>query len=503
MDSDEKIKDVKTETMDPPTSVLGIIKHLGPGIIIAGSIVGSGELIATTLAGAKAGFILLWLIILGCIIKVFAQVEFARHTMIWSKTPMKALNDVPGPRYKANWILWFWLFMTALIVVQQGGILGAIGEACTMVLPLTQGGHDYNVYMSEKIAAEISAVISPGITGNAAPVEAAAQKVVPVPQDIVMWAVGISIVTSALLFYGRFIVIQWVSTILVFAFTLVTIINLVMLQGDPKWAISMSDLTSGLSLSLPATIGGVSSLAVAMAAFGIIGVSASELIQYPYWCLEKGYAKYTGIRDGTVAWKNRALGWIRILKIDAWAAMVVYTFCTVAFYLMGATVLWRIQMMPSGSNLVRTLGEMYVPVFGDWAQVIFVIGAIAVLYSTFFLAAAGMSRVVADGLGLFGLLKNDDENRMWWTRLICGIWPILALTMFLYVNAPVKMILWSGITQAIMLPILGLAALYFRYKCIDIEELKPNKAWDSFLLVSVLGMFAVGFWTIFEKLSTS
>ena len=31
---------------------------------------------------------------------------------------------------------------------------------------------------------------------------------------------------------------------------------------------------------------------VAFAAFGIIGVGASELIYYPYWCLEKGYASF-------------------------------------------------------------------------------------------------------------------------------------------------------------------------------------------------------------------
>ena len=54
-----------------PTRFFDILKHLGPGIIIAGSIVGSGELIATTLVGAKTGFVLLWLIVLGCVIKVF------------------------------------------------------------------------------------------------------------------------------------------------------------------------------------------------------------------------------------------------------------------------------------------------------------------------------------------------------------------------------------------------------------------------------------------------
>ena len=36
----------------------------GPGMILAGSIVGSGELIATTRTGAEAHFDFLWLIII-------------------------------------------------------------------------------------------------------------------------------------------------------------------------------------------------------------------------------------------------------------------------------------------------------------------------------------------------------------------------------------------------------------------------------------------------------
>lgn len=498
--SEDKEKNNNSEVMDPPKSALGIMKHLGPGIIIAGSIVGSGELVATTLAGAQAGFILLWLIIIGCIIKVFVQVEFGRHTMIWSKTPMKALNDVPGPRIKngANWILGFWLIMTCLVVVQQGGILGAIGEACTMVQPLSEQGETYNTQMSSKINAMIQTAIDP--TTAEANSEAMSQELTG-PQDIETWAIGIAILTSILLFYGRFVVIQWVSTVLVFSFTIITIINLAMLQTKPEWAISFSDIFSGLSFGLPASIGGVSSLGAAMAAFGIIGVGAAELIQYPYWCLEKGYSKYTGKRDGSEGWKHRAKGWIRILKIDAWVSMCVYTFSTIAFFLMGATVLGRIKLMPEKSNLVRTLGEMYVPVFGDWAQEIFVFGAVAVLYSTFFLAAAGMSRVVADGFGIFGFLKNDEESRMKWSKIISAIWPLMALAIYLLLKqAPATMILWSGITQAIMLPILGVAALYFRYKCTDVDELKPTKVWDVFLWMSVAGMFAVGIWTACDKL---
>ena len=60
----------------------GILKHLGPGLIITATIVGSGELIATPALAAKVGFTMLWFIILGCLVKVFVQVELGRYTLV-------------------------------------------------------------------------------------------------------------------------------------------------------------------------------------------------------------------------------------------------------------------------------------------------------------------------------------------------------------------------------------------------------------------------------------
>ena len=82
----------------PPTTLRGSLAYLGPGIILASSIVGSGELIAATTVGAEAGFVLLWLIVLGCAIKVAAQIEIGRTSLTWGRTPLQAFESVPGPR---------------------------------------------------------------------------------------------------------------------------------------------------------------------------------------------------------------------------------------------------------------------------------------------------------------------------------------------------------------------------------------------------------------------
>ena len=57
---------------EPPASLLQSLRHIGPGLILAATIVGTGELIATTHVGAQAGFALLWLVIVSCFIKTFA-----------------------------------------------------------------------------------------------------------------------------------------------------------------------------------------------------------------------------------------------------------------------------------------------------------------------------------------------------------------------------------------------------------------------------------------------
>ncbi len=126
-----------TQPKNPPQNVTGILRQLGPGLIIAGSIVGSGELIATTKTGAEAGFWLLWLIVIGCVIKVFTQVEFGRFTIVTGKTTLEGLDSLPGPRWRVNWILWYWLIMFLVSMAQLGGIVGGVGQALAIAAPLT------------------------------------------------------------------------------------------------------------------------------------------------------------------------------------------------------------------------------------------------------------------------------------------------------------------------------------------------------------------------------
>ena len=47
----------------PPTSISAALKRIGPGIVLASAIVGSGEVIATTTLGAQVGYAALWIVL--------------------------------------------------------------------------------------------------------------------------------------------------------------------------------------------------------------------------------------------------------------------------------------------------------------------------------------------------------------------------------------------------------------------------------------------------------
>ena len=504
------------ETREAPTTVGGILRELGPGLIIAGSIVGSGELIATTTVGAEAGFTLLWLIIIGCVIKVFTQIEFGRYTIVNGRTTLDGLNEVPGPGLKVNWIVWCWLVFMVVALAQLGGIVGGVGQALTIRQPLTEQGRMVNEYQDKKIRVQVLDSLvarleedpnaSERIAEYVAEREAAARVVVeieqqsgsdqaPVSDDALIWATIITVGTIVLLVVGRYRLIQSVSTALVVGFTFLTIGNLLHLQALPEWRVTWGDLMQGLSFSLPS---GTAGITTALAAFGIIGVGATELIQYPYWCMEKGYARWTGPRDDSESWRARAEGWIRVLKWDAWASLVIYTFATVAFYLLGAAILGRTGLNPSGAEMVRTLSEMYVPVFGESAQVIFLVGAFAVLYSTFFVATASHARVCADAVRVFGLSVGGEKAYRFWTRVFCIAFPLLFLGTFAFFKAPKQLVLAGGFMGSMMFPLLGIAALYFRYRRSD-SRLTPGKLWDVCLWVSFVGFLIVGGWGLYAK----
>ncbi|MBT5903738.1 MAG: Nramp family divalent metal transporter [Opitutaceae bacterium] len=440
-------------TREAPEDLKGTLREIGPGIIIAGSVVGSGELIATTIAGAEAGFWLLWIILIGCIVKVSVQLEVGRAAVLSGRTTLALLSDLPGWKPRGlHWIAWVVLAMLFGGIGQMGGVLGGVGQALAIAAPMS------------------------GTTST----------------DVLIWALLVAVVTAALLWPGRYRLLERIMIVIVGGFTLVSVFNVFALQGHDEWAISARDIGQGLSFQFPPGDDFTVGLTTALAAFGIIGMAAGEIFFYPYWCLKKGYGSYTGISDGSDAWRRRAEGWLRVMKWDAFCSMAVYTISTVAFYLLGAAVLARSGLKPGGAELIQVLSEMYQPVFGTMGMVLFLGGACVVLYSTFLVNNASSALVWADVLRG----KQSAEKKRQAERILGVALPLGAALMFVILPNPRAWVVFAGITQTLTLPLLGYAAVRFRFSP-KIRSFPHHRAGDIFLLFTVLVLVAAATTLIF------
>jgi len=452
---------------EPPATIWAALRKIGPGIILAGTIVGSGELILTTSLGAEFGYVFLWLILFSCVIKVFVQIELGRYAISSGKPTLGMLNELPGRGRWGHPLIWWWLAMMSCTVFQLGAMTGSVGQSLNFAFP--------------EVGARFAAVVS-----AVSPALGALTKDKPE----FPWAVLTCFVTMALIYRGGYRRIEWLTTLIVVSVTLITVTSAVAL-GYTDYPVNGRELADGLKVSAPRD-----GIGKAFAVFGITGVGASELFFYPYWCLEKGYARFVGKRDDSEAWARRARGWVKVLHLDAWVSMVVFTISTVAFYVMGAAVLRPQGLNPEGTKMIDTLSNMYVGPFGMWTRILFLIGAGAVLFKTLYLSSAANSRLTTDFLMLTGLAKSSTaERRVQIIRRFCLFFPSVALLLYVLVQKPKLMVTIGGLAQGATIPMITLAAIYFRYTRVD-KRVTPWKITDLLLWIAVISILIVSAYAV-------
>tara|TARA_B110000914_G_scaffold117121_1_gene102380 strand:- start:326 stop:1696 length:1371 start_codon:yes stop_codon:yes gene_type:complete len=434
---------------EPPTTLRGSLKHIGPGFVLSASIVGSGELVATTTLGAEAGFIALWVILVSCLVKVAVQVEFGKRAIATGKPTFALLDKLPGLRIgKANWSIWGWLFLMLFKFLQVGGIIGMVAVLLNMALPA----------ISTDIWLAVTVVI-------------------------------VGIIVSG----GYYKLIETLSVVMIGLFTVFTLVSLVALQLGPE-AVTIGEVFSGLTFSLPSDN---AMLLLVIGAFGITGVGGDEIMAYNYWLIEKGYAAKTGEADGTDAWARRAKGWTKVMIVDAVAAMTVYTVMTAAFYVLGAGLLHGRGEVPGGGGgpFLEYLATMYTTTLGEWAGPMFYGGAFVVLFSTTFAALAAWTRQFADAFGQIGMFDFSNlKLRMRWIKGLAWIIPVLWALVYKAVGNPVFMVFVGGFVTSIILLIVLYAAIYFKRRDSD-PRLDLGKGFAVWFWASAVLIVLVGIWT--------
>ena len=194
---------------EAPTHFGGFLRNIGPGVVVSGSVVGSGELLVTTRMGAEVGFVFLWGVILACLVKFVIQLELGRQCLLRKSSTVQILDQVPGDtlaRY-TSWIAWLCVVGYFSVTVAVIGILGSVAGLMVAVFPFaseqSMGGSQYFLAM------------------------------------------------SVLLWRGLYGDLEKMVSVLVATFSLVVVGSVLALQGT-SYAISSAQIASGFRFAMPA-----------------------------------------------------------------------------------------------------------------------------------------------------------------------------------------------------------------------------------------------------------
>lgn len=149
-------------------------RHIGPGIVVAATGVGAGDLVATLIAGGKFGYTLLWAAVIGCLVKVSLAEAVGRWHLATGRTLFDGWRSL-GP--------WTTFYFVGYVVV-WGFVYGAAAMSSS-ALPL--------------------AALFPDV------------------MDLKGWAVLCGLVGLVFVWFNRYAVFEKVMTVLVGVMFLVTV----------------------------------------------------------------------------------------------------------------------------------------------------------------------------------------------------------------------------------------------------------------------------------------
>jgi Mn2+/Fe2+ NRAMP family transporter len=442
-----------SKILEAPTTLSGSLRHLGPGFILSASIVGSGELVATTQLGANAGFVAMWVILVSCLVKVALQLEFGKRAIMTGETTFSSFNTLPGPKLgRAHLSIWAWLLLMVFKFLQVGGIVGLVAVLLHMAMP--------------------------GVAE-------------------LIWLCVVVVLIAAIVSWGYYRILEVLSILMIGLFTLFTLVSLVALQYTEA-AIGIKEVLSGLTFSIPA---GDGMLLLVIGAFGITGVGGDEIMHYNYWLIEKGYASHSGRNDGSEAWARRAKGWIRVMYIDAIFAMLVYTVVTVAFFLLGSALLHGKGDFTDGGQLfLVNLSRLYTETLGEWSAPLFYFGAFVVLFSTAFSALGAWTRQFTDAFGQIGIINfGRIKERRLWIGILAWVIPVIWGLVYLSVKNPVWMVFVGGFVTSIILLVVLFAAIVFKIRRKG-SVITTGRSYEAAFWLSAAMILFVGIWSVTQAI---
>ena len=436
--------DHERKPMKAPTRLVGLLRSIGPGIVVIGSIMGSGELINTPVSAATFGFVLLWAVIVSCVIKYFLQVEFGRHALAHGRTPFQALNLCPGPRIRGtSWVGLVYMIGFTLTLFAFTGMLRATAGLLHGIFALTSN-------------AETSTDI---------------------------WSVLVVVAVLVMMWRDVYQDLEKLIAVMVGIFSASVLIGLCLIQRT-EYAITGEQVRSGLTFSLGTDTDAAAYAVVSL--LGALGATANEIFMYPYWIREKGYGRRIPDQNSP-DWAEQTRGWIRVLQFDVAVCTLLATVITAAYFLMGAAVFHGHGDVPQGDGVVTRLSALYTESFGTWSYAIFIAGAFCTLMSTLVVGIAAGGRMWSDMLASLKLIDGNNPTSRHRTH---RIFETLSLTVCLVLGVGLRMtpeklvILGQYINGVFSTPLLMLAICWIAFR--TDKRVRMNGLTATFLIASVI-----------------
>lgn len=115
----------------PPRGLRGLLRIVGPGIVVAATGVGAGDMVAAAKAGATFGLPVLWTAALGAVLKYALAEGVAR----WQLATGTTLLEGWVSRFGRPFQVWFLAYLVLWTLIVAAALMSACGLAAHALLP--------------------------------------------------------------------------------------------------------------------------------------------------------------------------------------------------------------------------------------------------------------------------------------------------------------------------------------------------------------------------------
>ncbi|WP_394430977.1 Nramp family divalent metal transporter [Streptomyces sp. SGAir0957] len=372
-------------------------KYIGPGIVVAATGVGAGDLVATLVAGSNFGYTLLWAAVLGCLVKI----SLAEAAGRWHLATGRTLFD--GWASLGRWTTWFFV----VYVVIWGFVYGAAA-----------------------------------MSSSALPLQALFPDVFPSDWSIKPWAILCGLVGLLFVWFNKYDVFEKVMTVLVGVMFVVTVYLAIRVTPN------LGDAFAGL---LPVLPDEKDSILNTLGLIGGVGGTIT-LAAYGYWVNAKGWTNTSWMKvmrlDNRVAYITTGVFVVAMLFVGAELLHASHT--AIASGDKGLLDLTKILESEYGTAtaklfLIGFFATSFTSLIGVWHGV-------SLMFADF------VERYRAERVGGEKVARGDLERN--WPFRIYLLWLTFPPIILLFQGQPFRLVILYGVLGAAFMPFLALTLIW-------------------------------------------